>query len=80
MRLTGAQFATMQSALASAFPSPGMLKRMLRIRMDADLDVVAGGENYGDVLFNLITWAESDGRVSELLEQACAEKSQELRI
>jgi hypothetical protein len=72
--LTGAQFATLQSALGSAFPSPGMLRQMLRVRMDVTLDLVAGGSNYGEVLFNVITWAESEGRVDELLEQALADK------
>jgi C1A family cysteine protease len=74
MALTGAQFAAMQAALGSAFRTPAMLRRMLRIRLEVDLDMVAGGDNYGDVLFELITWAESEGRVSELLEKAIEEK------
>jgi effector-associated domain 1 (EAD1)-containing protein len=47
---------------------------MLRVRMEINLDLIAGGSDYSDVLFNLITWAESEGRVDELLEQAVAEK------
>jgi hypothetical protein len=42
--------------------------------MDVDLDLVAGGDNYGEVLFNVITWAQSEGRIDELLEKALAEK------
>jgi hypothetical protein len=64
----------MQAALGSAFPSHGMLRRMVRVRLEIDLDLIAGGDNYGEVIFELIKWAESEGRVAELLEKAREEK------
>ena len=46
---------------------PSMLEHMLRIRMEIQLEQVVGGEDYGESVFKLITWAESEGRVEELV-------------
>ena len=72
----------MQAALRGAFPTPAMLRQMLRFRMDTNLDQVAMGGNYDEVLFELITWAEAEGRVPELVESAVADKpgNQNLKV
>ncbi len=73
MRLTGYEFLQLQQALLSAFPSPASLAQMVRVRFDLNLAAVAGGNNHTEVMFNLITWAESEGKVEALLQRASQE-------
>ena len=73
MNLDGREVGKMQEAMASAFPTQPKLEQMLWVRMNVRLNLVAGGNNYRDVLYDLIRWAESEGRTKELLEQARAE-------
>jgi V8-like Glu-specific endopeptidase len=64
------RFALLEEALLRAFPSAASLRRMLRIGMDLNLDVVAGGGNLREIVFSLLTWAEENGRVAELVAAA----------
>ena len=73
MHLTGAQFYKLQQALISAFPSRSTLRQMTRVRMDLVLETVADGAGHAEVVFNLITWAEAQGRLDELLDAARAD-------
>ena len=50
----------------------GSLRQMVRIRLDEHLDLIAGGGNLAQVVFNLIAWAERTGRVAELIAKAQA--------
>lgn len=65
--ITGAQMAAYQKALLSAFPSRQKLKEMVRIRLGENLDQMAGGKDLAAVVFNLIEWADSNGKAEELL-------------
>src|SRR5262245_1100372 len=43
------------------------LKRVLRTRMDVRLDVIIGPKPFGTVVFELLGWAERQGRAAELV-------------
>lgn len=57
-------------ALLSAFPKHSDLRQMVRFQLGENLEAIADGENQTDRLFNLITWAESRGHLSELITSA----------
>lgn len=68
--LSGSQLKQLQEALLSAFPSHDELRMMVRLELDANLDAVAGGDNLRVVVFKLVTWAESGGRIDALIAGA----------
>src|SRR5579871_40125 len=70
MNLSGDQFKQLQQALMSAFPSVAKLAMMVRTGVGENLRSVAGGDDLAEVTFNLITWAEADGRLEELVQKA----------
>lgn len=57
----------LQEALLSAFPTPGSLQQMVAFQLGQNLTVIAGGNNYGEIVFNLIMWAESQGETEKML-------------
>jgi hypothetical protein len=71
MPLTGSQFQQLQQGLLSAFDEPA-LKQMVRFHLGEELAAIAGGANLGDTVFNLISWAERNGRTQELVSGAAA--------
>ncbi len=74
IKLTGSQRAQFRDALLSAFPTQDSLKQMVNTRLEENLAAIAGGENYKDVIFNLITnWAEPNGKLDDLLTAARTE-------
>ena len=70
-KLSGKQVRKLRDAIISAFPDKARLKMMLRIELDKNLDEVAGGENLQIVVFSLIEWAESEGKLEKLVKSAC---------
>ncbi len=70
MRLTGQQFENLQIALLSAYRSESDLARMVRFSLDENLHSIAGGSNLSQVTFDLIQWAESNGRLDDLISGA----------
>jgi hypothetical protein len=75
MKLNGQQKQALYNALLSAFPTRGSLSQMMIFKMDENLEKVAGGETYSDVVLNLIQWADSQGRLEELIIGARAQNS-----
>ena len=57
MPLSGDQFEQIQDALLDAYDESD-LRRMVRTRLDVNLDHVVGGGNLSEVVFNLVGWAE----------------------
>lgn len=76
MPLIGPQFREIQNALLSGYPSVDALAYMVRVELNVQLDSVADGKNQTDRIFNLLTWAESQGRLRELIEAAIRGNSQ----
>ena len=69
-RLTGSQYQQLYQALLAAFPSPAALARLVQFRLAQNLDVIAGGDNLGDRVFDLMRWAEANGRLDDLIAGA----------
>ena len=68
-KLTGKQVGALERALLSAFDEYG-LRRMVRTELEKMLEEIAGGNTYGNKVFSLITWAESTGKLSALIQGA----------
>src|ERR1041384_4291178 len=75
MNLTGIQHKQLQKALISAFPSKSVLAQMVRQQLEVNLAAIADGKDLSEVIFNLINWAESEGRIDELITKARAENN-----
>ena len=70
MKLSSQQLGQLQNALLSAYPTIDDLRMMVRLELDIPLDEVATGENLRVIVFKLLTWAESNGRIRELIDGA----------
>ena len=65
--LNGKQEQKLAQALIAAYPKRKKLEKMVRYKLDEHLDVIVEDSHLGDVLFDLIKWANSEGRVGELV-------------
>src|SRR5690349_16846799 len=72
MELTGEEIEQLIEALLSAFPTLISLEMMTRTKLDERLAHIAGGSNLKEIVFNLIQWAESYGRMEDLVAYAIA--------
>ncbi|MEM7127721.1 MAG: TIR domain-containing protein, partial [Chloroflexota bacterium] len=63
----------LHSALLVAFTDKSKLEQMVRMQLDQNLDEIVGGDNLSDIVFALIKWAESHGKLQELIQGAIAE-------
>jgi len=70
MQLNGEQRELFHKSLLSAFPDLSKLRQMVDFKLDENLDAIAMGENHSDIVFKLIKWAESEGKVNDLLTAA----------
>jgi hypothetical protein len=57
-------------ALEEAYPSYNKLKQMVRFKLDENLESIAGSGILNDVVFNLVEWAESKGKLEHLIQGA----------
>lgn len=72
-RVTGNQFKQFTDALLSAFPEHAALEQMVRVRLDRNLDAIAGGETLAETVHNLVRCAEANGLLGALVAGAVAE-------
>jgi hypothetical protein len=70
VELTGTQREQLQQALLSAFPGAGPLAMMVSFKLNENLAIVAGSGPLGEVAFNLIIWAEAQGKLVDLINGA----------
>ena len=70
MPLSGSQKKAFQQALLSAYPSRAPLRQMVSFELEENLEVIAGSGPLEGVIFNLIQWAESIGRIEDLIQAA----------
>lgn len=63
MKLTREQFRELNTRLLWQFPETALLSRGVRETFGENLNVVAGGANLAEVVYNLIVWAEARGYV-----------------
>lgn len=69
-KITGAELAEISAALRGAFPTRTALAQMLRFGLDRSLDEIAGPSNLSDTVFELLTAAEANGWIFDLVEIA----------
>jgi serine/threonine-protein kinase len=74
MRLTGKQLQQIQEALLDAYGSVDELRMLVRLELDENLNVIAGGDNLRVVTFNLLAWAEQHERLPGLIIGACNQR------
>ena len=70
MELSGSQRKALLQAIISAYLSQGDLEMMVDLELEENLTAIAGGNNYQQVVFNLIKWAQAKGKLEEFLEAA----------
>jgi len=70
-QLAPGQFDALQRALLAAFKREG-LERMLRLKMNVHLDHIARNGSLTDLVYDVIDWADREGRVGELVRVAVA--------
>ena len=68
-KLRGSEVKQLVDALCAAFPSLSALTAMVRFELDENLAEFAAG-NLRDVAFALVTFAESRGRLRDLVDGA----------
>jgi hypothetical protein len=69
-KLSGAEVKRFQEALLSAFPTRSALAQMVRVGLDENLEAIAAEKNLSVAVFELIGWAEAQGRIRELIAAA----------
>lgn len=70
MKLPGARFEELQEALVTAFPTESDLRQMVRVGLDVPLANISNSRNLRGLVYDLIEWAESRGRLDDLVKQA----------
>ncbi len=73
MKLNGSQRKQLHTALLDAFPNVSSLDQMVSFELSEDLNAIAYGPNRSAIIFELIRWAEAQGRVTDLVEAALAQ-------
>ncbi|MEM7126214.1 MAG: effector-associated domain EAD1-containing protein [Chloroflexota bacterium] len=66
-KLTKEQFAQTHGALLSAFTDRFQLEKMVRFELGENLNTIAGGNSLDEVTFRLVGWAETQGKLKELV-------------
>ena len=72
MQLNGQHLGELHKALLSAFPSRPALEQMIAIDLSENLNSISTGSNLQEIVMALIRWAESQGRLKELVRAATA--------
>ena len=70
IKLTGSETKILLEAIISAYPSKDKLGRMVSDELKQNLEVIAGGGNLEEIVFNLIEWTKAVGRLEELIKAA----------
>jgi hypothetical protein len=68
--LTGPQRKQLYDALLSAFPTPTDLARMVAFGLNENLAQISTGSNLGEMALSLMTWAQAQGRMEDLVRAA----------
>ena len=71
--LSGEDLQDLHGALLDAFPTIEGFAQLLTFRLGANLQAIAGSTNLSDAVFKVVNWAETTGRMRELVVSARAE-------
>jgi hypothetical protein len=79
--LTKAEIETFHEALGAAFSSSYELKRLVSSQLNVDLELISSrNDNLSVVVYELIRWCLSQGRISQLVEGAYRENPANLKL
>ncbi|KST67966.1 effector-associated domain EAD1-containing protein [Mastigocoleus testarum] len=70
MNLSGQQYRKLMDALMDAFPDKASLEKMLYFELDKSLDIIVGGSNLQDIVFNLIKVSKAENWIEDLINTA----------
>src|SRR5258708_37807096 len=80
MQLSNSQRQQLYAAILDAFPDRATLARVVDFALDVNLNAIAGGDNLGNVTYQLIVWTESQGRIKDLITKAHDESPQNMPL
>jgi hypothetical protein len=72
-QLTGPPRKQLYDALLSAFPTASDLGRMVTFGLNENLARITTGSSLGDMVLSLMTWAQAQGRMEDLVRAALAD-------
>ncbi len=72
-KLTGDQFKELSKAIEAAFLSEESLRQMLRFQLDELLNKIPKSETYSGLIYNVVQWAETQGKLCDLVIGASLE-------
>src|SRR5260370_13052887 len=72
MKLEGSQRRQLHQALMRAFRKQETMKQEMNFRLNVRLGEIANSQDFADTVFEVIDWAEAQGRLPELIDAACA--------
>jgi len=75
MQLTGPQLKQINRILAHAFPSYAELQRMVRFSLGVQLNTIVQSSNVTQAVFELVDWADTHGKMTELIQGAQEENA-----
>src|SRR5882762_947705 len=69
-KMNGGQLKRLHEALLSAFPDLTNLAQFVRFEFEIYLQNIAGGNNQSECVFELLKWAEANGKLDEVAQKA----------
>ena len=75
MVVDGTLLKELHTALRSAFPDYSELEQFIRFELNENLQYVAFGTNQSDVIYKVVEWAKSEGKLDALVFKAHQQKS-----
>jgi hypothetical protein len=69
-KLTKQQKRSLMEAFIDAFPSRVGLRMVVDYKLALNLAEIAPGESFRDVIYQLLEWADAEGKIAQLLEAA----------
>lgn len=75
-QLSQEQYEGLQIALQKAFISPEEFKQLVRFTFNENLWTILPNSNLQNIAFDLIAWAESEGKINDLIAGAYKRKPQ----
>ena len=70
MYLTSNERSNLQEILLRAYPKRSALEQLVNLGLNESLDAITEGDNLTQTIFKLIQWAESQGRIEELINKS----------
>lgn len=81
MTLNGKDLEELIDAIISAYPRESDLEKIVRFDLNENLSQISSGDNYDNLVFNLITqWAEPQGKLDDLIKASHKRNPNNLKL